>query len=208
MTSQHDRCHSVQEKQNPRVRSVFWRFIVARLRNGAFRRIRCSLIELGAFPGTMTGTPVRSPAAIPAAPAASPPSRGIAAFFETVESSPCPEVSVMAAFSGISRTSSRVVILSRGSSFFKPLRFLYCRAEEQSRAFRGGSLCLRQLNQPSSEAAAAGKARAKRSWPFPLISHSTKKKTARKWKAEPARIKRWKSSWNVQSGERLGFFRR
>ena len=58
------------------------------------------------------------------------------------------------------------------------------------------------------EAAAAGKAPAKRSGPFPLISHSTKKKTARKWKAEPARIKRWKSSWNVQSGERLGFFRR
>lgn len=80
-----------------------------------------------AFFGVITGFPVRFSMACRAFPAIFPPLLATCLFSSKVCGCSFFDISVVVASASMFKTNSKVVILSRRFSFFKPLKVLYCR---------------------------------------------------------------------------------
>ena len=115
--------------------NLLFRFVFVRNLASRFNQIAHDLIELRSAFDVMTGTPVCRSIAFRASPATLPPERATSTFSRKPSGAFCLEISVVVASASMLRTNSNVVMLSRRFSFFKPLRFLYCRVFMPDHAF-------------------------------------------------------------------------
>ena len=115
--------------------NLFFRLVFTRNLTGHFNQIRHDLIELRGVLGRNDRYAGLLLDVFPCISAILPPERATSTFSRKPSGAFCLEISVVVASASILRTNSSVVMLSRRFSFFKPLRFLYCRVFMPDHAF-------------------------------------------------------------------------